>query len=84
MFMKMIRLARGVKCGDFGASGFPSASLSSAASNSEMIPGNSSDPPTSDFTTERREHEQRSDFLWKLSHQKLTRSVSEGERFTKL
>ncbi|GDY10659.1 hypothetical protein LBMAG52_41470 [Planctomycetia bacterium] len=67
MFMKMTRLACGVKCGDLGASGFPSGGVLSAASNSEMIPGNSSDPPTSDCTTERREHKHRSVIMAKLS-----------------
>src|ERR1700722_3221025 len=53
MLRKMTRLARGSKCGGFGASG--SASFGrSWASSSDRMPGNSSEPPTSERIMERR------------------------------
>src|SRR5436190_13255768 len=56
MFRKMTCLARGLKCGVFGASGSASVAVGgrSAASSSEMIPGNSNDPPTRERIIDRR------------------------------
>src|SRR4051812_26315105 len=55
MVRKMTRFARALKCGAFGASGSASGLGPSAASSSETMPGSSSEPPTSEWITERRE-----------------------------
>src|SRR5262249_12026873 len=71
---KMTRFAFGAKCGCRGARGPPGRRGSPAASNSDRMPGSSSEPPTRERSTARREE------VMAVLFQLVDEEVHEGSR----